>query len=138
VRTRRLIAHLAVANGVLAWIGVVGLVGGGLSFGDELDHRLPWDSPVLAGIALGLVVALPLTGLAHLARAGDRRTASATVLVGAALVGWIAVQLAILRAFSWFQPAYTVIGLWFVALGMHLRVISTRRFPRDRDLADAA
>ena len=127
-RTTRTIALLATVNGALAWTGAVGLIGGGLSFGDELDGRLPFGSLVLAGVALALVVAIPLSGLALLAWRSDRRVGDAALLVGTALVGWIAVQLLFLRAFSWFQPTYLVIGLWLAALGQHLRTTARRRF----------
>jgi hypothetical protein len=128
-RSQRTILWIAVVNAALAWFGAVGLVGGGLSFGSELDHRLPWDSPVVAGIALALVVAVPLSALARLAGSGDRRTGEAAVVVGVALVGWIAVQLVVLRALSWFHPTYLAIGLWLVALGMHVRATARQGVP---------
>jgi hypothetical protein len=125
-RCRSTILWIAVVNAALAWFGAVGLVGGGLSFGSELDHRLPWDSRAVAGLALAMAVAIPLSLLAWLAGSGDRRTGLAAVVVGVALVGWIAGQIAVLRALSWFHPTYLAIGLWLVALGMHLRATGGR------------
>ena len=49
---RRSLAGFAMANALAAWSGAVGLIGGGLSFGSRLDQRLPFDSTVLAGVAL--------------------------------------------------------------------------------------
>lgn len=116
----RLLATFAGINALSAWFGVLGLIGGGLSFGTELNERLPLDSLVLAGVALAAVVALPSTVLAVLAWRGDPRTPAMTVLVGVLLIVWIAVQLAFLQSFSFFQPLYTAIGVAFLVTGRHL------------------
>ena len=116
----RLLAACAGVNALSAWFGVLGLVGGGLSFGAELDARLPFDSLVLAGLALAAVVALPSTVLAVLAWRGDPRAPAVTVFVGVLLIGWIVVQLAFLQSFSFFQPLYAAIGLAFVIAGRRL------------------
>lgn len=119
----RLLAACAGVNALSAWFGVLGLVGGGLSFGAELDARLPFDSLVLAGLALAAVVALPSTVLAVLAWRGDPRTPALTVLVGILLIAWIVVQLAFLQALSFFQPLYAAIGVAFLVTG---RVLGRR------------
>lgn len=116
----RLLATFAGVNALSAWFGVIGLVAGGLSFGAELNARLPFDSLVLAGLALAAVVALPSTVLAVLAWRGDPRTPALTVLVGVLLIAWIVVQLAFLQSFSFFQPLYAAIGLAFVVAGRRL------------------
>lgn len=116
----RLLATCAGVNALSAWFGVLGLVGGGLSFGAELDARLPFDSLVLAGLALAAVVAVPSTVLAVLAWRGDPRTPAATVVVGVLLIAWIVVQLAFLQSFSFFQPLYAAIGLAFLVTGQVL------------------
>jgi hypothetical protein len=107
----------AAVNAAAAWGGAIALLAGWTDFGDRLDHRLPFESPALAGLALAVIVAVPLSGLAALAWRGDPRTARAAMCAGVVLVAWIAVQLAFLRAFSVFQPAYVVIGLLFVVAG---------------------
>ena len=116
----RLLAAFAGLNALSAWFGVVGLVGGGLSFGEELNQRLPFDSLVLAGLALAAIVAIPSTVLAVLAWRGDPRTAAAATALGALLIGWIVVQLLFLQSFSFFQPLYTAIGLAFLVAGRRM------------------
>lgn len=116
----RLLAACAGVNALSAWFGVLGLLGGTLSFGSELNARLPFDSLVLAGLALAAVVALPSTVLAVLSWRGDPRTPRATVLVGLLLIAWIVVQLVFLQSFSFFQPLYASIGLAFVLAGLRL------------------
>jgi pimeloyl-ACP methyl ester carboxylesterase len=111
------LAAFAGVNAAAAWGGAIGLVVGPLSFGDDLDARLPFDSLVLAGIALGLVVALPLSGLAVMAWIGDPRTDVVATIVGAVLIAWIALQVVVLHAFSWFHPIYLTIGATFLVLG---------------------
>ncbi len=116
----RLLAAFAALNALSAWFGVVGLVGGGLSFGEELDQRLPFDSLVLAGFALAVVVALPSTVLAVLAWRGDPRTAAAATGLGVLLIGWIVVQLLFLQSFSFFHPLYAAIGVAFLVAGRRM------------------
>ena len=103
-----------------AWGGALGLISGALSFGDDLDARLPFDSLVLAGIALGLLVAVPLTTLTVAAWVGDPRTDTLSTAVGAMLIGWIGIQVVVLHAFSWFHPSSLVVGVAFVFLGGRL------------------
>lgn len=115
---------VAVVSGLMclaALAGVVGLAGGGIDFGPEITARLPAASPVLAAVALGVVVALPMGAAAV---AGWRRspwTADLAVLAGGALIGWIVVQVAVVRGFSWLQPACAVYGVVVLVLGLLLR-----------------
>jgi hypothetical protein len=116
----RTVLWVALLNDGLAWFGAIGLATGRLSLGEDLERRLPWHSPVVAGVALGVAVAVPMSLLALLAGACDRRTGRWAVTCGALLVAWIALQVAVLRTFSPFQPTYALIGSWLVALGLHL------------------
>ena len=116
----RLLAGFAGLNALSAWFGVLGLVGGGLSFGEELNQRLPFDSLVLAGLALAAIVAIPSTVLAVLAWRGDPRTPLVATALGALLIGWIIVQLLFLQSFSFFQPLYAAIGVSFLVVGRRL------------------
>jgi hypothetical protein len=54
----------AVITGAVAlsgYAGAVGLPGRGISFGDTIDGRLPFGSMFLAGLALLVIVAVPMT-----------------------------------------------------------------------------
>ncbi|WP_370328094.1 hypothetical protein [Euzebya sp.] len=122
VRTPRpLLSGFAALNAVLAWIGGIALMDGVIDLGDELNRRLPFDSPVLGGLALMVVVAAPLTLLAWLAWVDDPRADRASVLVGVLLVGWIAVQIAFLRELSWFHPTYVAVGAVLIGVGLRRR-----------------
>ena len=55
--------------------------------GEDLDARLPYESPVLAGAALASLVAVPLTMLARAAWRDDPSTDGLALRSGALLVG---------------------------------------------------
>ncbi len=122
--TRRpALAAFAASNAAAVWAGVVGLTLGGIEFGDTLDARLPFESLVLAAVGLALIVAVPMTLLAWWAWTGNPRTLTLAFLVGIAVIGWIALQVIVLRAVSLFQPVDLAVGVWFIAESerVHLR-----------------
>jgi len=104
-----------------AFGGAVGLVTGWLSVGAELNARLPLHSPVLGGIALAVIVGVPFAALARQARRGDERSDETSRFAGAVLVGWLLVELAFIREFSFFHPTYGAIGIAFVVAGRRRR-----------------
>ena len=110
----------AVTTGIIAfsaYAGVVGLVGGGISFGDTIDARLPFGSLVLAGAALLAIVALPMTAAAIAAARDTRHSADIVFGAGLLLVAWIAVELAFIKAYSWFHPTYLLAAIVVLGLG---------------------
>jgi len=121
------LADFAAFNAFGAWAGAVGLVTGGMDFGESINDRLPFDSLVLAGLALGIIVGVPLTVLAWSAWVGGPRTDDLALVVGLMLIGWIVVQVAVIRAFSLFQPAYLVVGASFVAASHRVSLSPHRR-----------
>ncbi len=128
VTTRRpWLAGFAAFNAFGAWYGAVGLVTGGMDFGESINERLPFDSLVLAGLALGIIVGIPLTVLAWSAWTGGPRTNDLALAVGLTLIGWIVVQVAVIRAFSLFQPAYLAVGASFVAASRRVTLSPHRR-----------
>lgn len=96
--------------GLSAWFGAIGLASGTLPLDGALRERLPGHSTVFAGIALALVVALPMSTAAVLVLRRQPRARLAGAAAGMLLVGWIAVELMIIRQFSWLQPACAVAG----------------------------
>ncbi len=121
------LAAFAAFNAFGAWAGAVGLVTGGMDFGESINDRLPFDSLVLAGLALGIIVGIPLTVLAWSAWTGGPRTDDLALAVGLMLIGWIVVQIAVIRAFSLFQPAYLAVGAVFVAASRRVTLSPHRR-----------
>src|SRR5688572_28719185 len=116
---RRCLLFLAVLNTVTALGGAWGLVSGVLDLG-PVTSRLPWDSTVVAGIALGLLVALPNAVLIGVALRRGRTTGLVGIAVGTALVAWILVEMTFIRELSFFHPLYGAIGLLMVWAGFRV------------------
>jgi hypothetical protein len=102
---------------VAAYAGVVGLMTGVLDMGTLLNGRLPLRSPVLGAFALLVIVALPMTVAAVAAWRGLPWADPAVVTAGLALVGWIVVEVAFIRTFSWMQPVCAAYGALLAGLG---------------------
>lgn len=124
---RPLLAGFAAFNALAAWAGAIALLTGGADFGESINDRLPFDSLVLAGLALGIVVGVPLTVLAWSAWTGGPRTDDLALVAGLLLIGWIIVQVAVIRAFSLFQPAYLAVGASFIAASRRVTLSPHRR-----------
>lgn len=121
---KKVAVFVSALTALLAIAGAVGIVGGGIDFGDDIEGRLPWDSRLLAGLALVIVVAVP-TALAA-AALQTRSPRGPAILIGAGMMlfGWIIVQVIIIQAFS---PLQVVFALTAVALAiMGLRLESRR------------
>lgn len=114
---RRGLALGAAITALSAVAGSIGLVTGGLDPDLVVTSRLPWQSPVLGGIALIGAVALPFAALAAVAWDGRASTGRLATAAGWCLVAWIVIQVAIIRTFSFFQPMYLAVGLAFVVTG---------------------
>lgn len=97
--------------GANAVYGGIGLVVNGLGMPEDwLDHT-PFASWTLPGLALLATVALPqLVGLWLVVRRHPR-AALGSALVGAALIAWIVVQLAVLRRYFFLQPVIAGLGV---------------------------
>lgn len=91
-----------------AWVGVAGILGDRIRFGATVTARLPWSSPVLAAVALALVVGLPMTWATALTAAGSRHARPVLLAAGLLLAGWIVVQVVVIRTFHWLQPVCLV------------------------------
>ena len=100
-----------------AYAGTVGLLGGGISFGEAIDARLPFDSLMLAGLALLAIVAVPMTVAAVAAAKGTHYGPDLVFAAGLLLVVWIGVELAFIKAYSWFHPTYLAAAVAVLGLG---------------------
>ena len=116
-RPRRGLSIAALVVALSALGGALGLATGAVALGAELNGRLPFASPVLAGVALLIVVAAPFFVVAWMAWRGAPGVERFAFLAGLILAGWIVVQLAIIRELSFFQPLYLAIAVAFMVIG---------------------
>jgi hypothetical protein len=123
-RPRYGVACYAAFVSASAYFGAVGLISGLLPIDAAMSANLPFHSPVFAGLALAVVVGLPTSVLAWLAARGHPGTAAAASVAGLLLVGWIGVELAIVREFSALQVLYAAAGLGLIAVGNRTRLHS--------------
>lgn len=124
---RPLLAGFAVVTALAAWAGAIALITGGADFGASNNDRLPFDSPVIAGFALGIIVGIPLTALTWSAWTGGPRTGDLALVAGLVLIGWIVVQVVVIRTFSFFQPAFLAVGAAFIATSPRVTLSPRRR-----------
>ena len=116
-RRRTGLSVFAACIALSAWFGVLGLMFDLIGLPAETEQRLPLHSPVLGGIALGLVVAIPSTVLAWLAWHGAASTDQVALTTGILLAGWILVEYLVIQQLSLFQPAYLIVGVVLIWLG---------------------
>ncbi len=91
---------------------------GSIDLGPTINARLPFKSPAFAGAALTGVVALPMAAGMTLSWRAAQRTDSVATAAGLLLMGWIVVELAVIRSFSWLHPTYFIIGGAIAAAGL--------------------
>lgn len=117
--------------GVTAVLGGVGLVADpsgrnvGLSL-SMLEHS-PFDTFLVPGLVLAVVIggAALLASLAHLLR--WRFAGQASLFAGLLLVGWILVQVLMIRELSWLHGVYFVLGLGQIALALRALGLASPR-----------
>ena len=117
-RRRPVLATCTGIVAILAYAGAVGLITGAIDYGPEITARMPFGSPVFGGVALALVVGVPMTVVTYLGARVDARTSPAAVVAGSLLVGWIVVEIGFVRSYSWLQPACTVAGVAVALAGL--------------------
>lgn len=118
-RVHRRLAVAAACIAVSAYAGAIALSLGWLALEDSLNERLPFGSPVLGGVALALVVGAPFAVLTLCAASGDSRSERVAQVAGLILIGWIAIELAVIRELSPLHPFFAAVGLAFMLVGRH-------------------
>ncbi len=102
--------------GVGAVYGGIGLMVNGMGMPSDWLDRMPVDTWTWPGLALLLSVAVPQFVAAWLVTRHDPRAGLVGLVVGAALVLWILVQLAVLQRYFFLQPVIAGIGVLEVLL----------------------
>jgi hypothetical protein len=124
--TRSLLALLTGLTAVSAVAGGVGLASGAVDMGATITQRFPWHSALLAGLALLVVVGAPMALTSMLAFRNQHGQQTAAVVAGALLIGWIVVEIAVVREFNWLQVVFGVDGLVVFLAGLRRGNVRTR------------
>lgn len=107
---------------VAAVCGGVGLIAdNAIGMLDDWLVGTPFRSWVLPGVLLLLVVAVPMAVAAVMELRCSPWAAVASVAAGAAQVGWIAAQLAIMQRYFVLQPVMMTLGLVVVLVAVAVR-----------------
>jgi hypothetical protein len=107
-----LIAASAVYGGVgLIWNDVIQMP-------DEWLEGTPFTSWVLPGVFLLLVVAIPMGAAAVLELRSSPCAQLASIVAGAAQVGWIGAELLIMQRYNVLQPVMLGLGLAVLILAV--------------------
>jgi hypothetical protein len=116
----RTLVGLEVLLAIGAFGGAAGLISGAIDL-QESTTDLPLQSPVLGGVALGLINGV-LPTVAVMGALTRRSWAPlAHLAVGAALIGWIVVQVGFIGFGSWLQAFYALYGAAITGLALSLR-----------------
>lgn len=108
--------------GLSAVYGAIGLLTGTIGMPDTWLEGTPFESWVVPGLALLLVVAVPMLAAAVLEARDAPRAATASAVAGLLQVGWIAVELLIMHRYDPLQPIVLALAtLLLAATGLRLR-----------------
>jgi uncharacterized membrane protein len=108
---------------VLAYGGAVGLILGVVELSVSAVDRIPASNTALAGIALAIVVGVPMTIAAVRTQHSSVNGAPSAFAAGVILVAWILVQMIIIREVDYLQIAA-------LTAGVVITVLALRDFPR--------
>jgi hypothetical protein len=107
--------------------GGLGLMTTGLGMPAQWLAGTPFASWVVPGAFLLLVVAAPMAVAAGLELRRSTRAYRASLAAGALLIGWILVQLVILRRYFFLQPVLAAAGVAVVLLAWWAHGVSSPR-----------
>ncbi len=123
-------------NALSAIGGGIGLVTGTLPVPTMLLRHTPFDSFVIPGLFLGIIIGGSALAGAIALRAHAVRSRLISAAAGVIMVGWIAGETILVRGFSWLQGLYLLTGLLVVVLSWYLPV--PKHAARPEPLPDVA
>lgn len=115
-RLRYAVVGVELLVGVSAVYGGLSLMHDGMGMPADWLHGTPFHTWLWPGVLLHLVVAAPMF-VAAFGEIGRRRWAyRASILASTILMGWILVQIALLRHYFFLQPVLFATGLLLAGL----------------------
>ncbi len=130
---------IAMCGGVVLAAGVGGLPGSALA-------RTPFTSWLLPGLALLVLVGLPMLVAGVAVVTGSRYAGTLSIVAGVLLAGWLVTQVVVLGSWSVLQPAMFAVALAIIVLalmagqrtGRQLRAAAVARVGDAADRPDPA
>jgi hypothetical protein len=107
----RLLIGLQALTGLGAFAGAANLVGGGMGLDAALLDRTPFTSWAWPGVALAVLVGVPMLLAAAAEWRRAPRASQLSLTAGVVLMGWITVQVALIGYQTWLQPTFFLVGL---------------------------
>lgn len=103
--------------------GAIGLVVGFMNIPLSVLHGTVFADFTIPALLLGVVVGGSALGAAAVAVFGPRRMETlTTAAAGCIMIGWIAIEVAMIGLGSWLQPAYFAVGVVMVGLAGFLQL----------------
>ena len=118
--TRRTVVGLHLFNAVSAVGGGIALIVGGLGVPTTLLRHTPFESFVVPGIFLAVIIGGSATIGATALIANWRQATAISAAAGAVMVGWIAGETVLVEGFSWLQGLYLLTGAIAVVASLRL------------------
>lgn len=118
---RKMLAAVEAIHGGVALLSGVAIIRGDIPIPRRLIDRTPFPSAAIPGAVLSTVVGGSALAAAATLLSGRPEAPDVVALSGLMLSGWIAVQVAMIREFSWLQPAYFALGMALLATGLNER-----------------
>ncbi len=112
------LAVLELLTALSAVYGGIGLIGEFIGMPDSWLRGMPFSSWVLPGVFLVLVVAVPVGTAALLELRHSAWAPAASVVVGAAPIGWIGAELLLMQKYDVLQPVMLGVGLAVLLLSL--------------------
>ena len=129
---RRTVVGLHLFNAASAVGGGLALVAGGLGVPTTLLRHTPFESFVVPGIFLAVIIGGSATIGATALLAHRRRALVISGAAGAVMVGWIAGETVLVEGFSWLQGLYLLTGA--VAVAASIRLAQAERSRGDQEV----
>ncbi|MGV8968626.1 MAG: hypothetical protein ACOH2F_20390 [Cellulomonas sp.] len=129
---RRTVVGLHLFNAVSAVGGGIALVAGGLGVPTTLLRHTPFESFVVPGVFLAVIIGGSATIGATALIADWRRATVISAAAGTVMVGWILGETLLVEGFSWLQGLYLVTGS--IAVVASIRLSQAERFDTDQEV----
>lgn len=112
-------AVMTLGSSAVAFAAAVAVISGGTYVGEEIERRMPWESPVVLGVFLAIIVGLPMARATYDLLFRTDQAAGTTLIAGALLLGWVAIQMTHIHAVHPLLVVPAAVGVTLVVAGLY-------------------